>query len=284
MTRARILPHPLGWLVAVATLVNFAAGGLTFIIPDILNGPAVMNGSARGTGLVMAVVATPVLLAATWYAVHGQWRGLVVMLGALAYLLYNDVLLLFATPFNRLFLVYVAAFSLAIFATLAVLVTVDPRAVSERLPRVPARGIAIYAWVVVVLNALAWLGPVVPGLVAAYPPAFLQGTGMTTNPIYVQDLSFWLPGAAILGWMLWRRLPFGILLGGAWLVYGLIEAVGVATDQWFGSTADPTSTVATMGGVVLFVVIGLIGIVPLVFYFRGADPREAPLAAAAQRA
>jgi hypothetical protein len=284
MTRARILPHPLGWLVAVATLVNFAAGGLTFIIPDILNGPAVMNGSARGTGLVMAVVATPVLLAATWYAVHGQWRGLVVMLGALAYLLYNDVLLLFATPFNRLFLVYVAAFSLAIFATLAVLVTVDPRAVSERLPRVPARGIAIYAWVVVVLNALAWLGPVVPGLVATYPPAFLQGTGMTTNPIYVQDLSFWLPGAAILGWMLWRRLPFGILLGGAWLVYGLVEAVGVATDQWFGSTADPTSAVATTGGVVLFVVIGLIAIVPLVLYFRGGDPQEAPLAAAAQRA
>jgi hypothetical protein len=117
----------------------------------------------------MAVVATPVP-AATWYAMYRQWRGLVVMLALSPT---SSTTTFFATLFNRLFLVYVAAFSL-IFATLAVLVT-STHVRSSNAPRVPAV-IAIYAWVVVV-PPLAWLGPVVPGLVAAYPPAFLQGTG-----------------------------------------------------------------------------------------------------------
>jgi hypothetical protein len=67
------------------------------------------------------------------------------------------------------------------------------------------------------------------------------------------------------------------VLGGGWLVYGLIEAIGVATDQWLGTIADPGTTQASMEGVALFVAVGLIALVPLFFFFRPEPgPRLAP--------
>jgi hypothetical protein len=278
------LPRRWAWLVVVAAVVNGVNGALTALLPDLLNGPPVMNGSARGTGLIMAIVGTPALLAATWLAARGSWRALLAVLGLLAYLVYNDVLLLFATPFNRLFLLSCAGFTASLFTLIAVLRATDARAVAEEAGDVPARGIAGYIWAIVVLNSLAWLARVVPGVIGGYPPEFLVGTGLTTNPIFAQDLSFWLPGAAIVGWLLWTRRPWGIVLGGAYLVYGLVEAIGVATDQWLGSSADPTSTVATMGGAYLFAVVAVVGIVPLALFFRGRERPAIRLVSGAHRA
>ena len=268
MMRSISLPRHLGGLIAAVVIANGAAAGGTFFIPDVLLGPAVMNGSARGTALIMLAVGIPVLTIATWLASRGSWRALVVALGTLGYFAYNDFLLLFATPFNSLFLFYVAAMSLTVFTLGAALLTIDPRTVADRCPHVPAHGIAVYAWVIVGLNALLWLGKVIPPMLGPDPTEFVAGSGIATNPVIVQDLVFWLPGAALMGALLWERRPLGILLGGAWLVYGLLESIGVATDQWFGTMADPSSSIASMAAVVLFVALGLIGLVPLFFFFR----------------
>ncbi len=127
-----------------------------------------------------------------------------------------------------------------------------------------------------------------PATFAERPTSFLDGTGLATNPVFVQDLVFWLPGAAAMAVMLWQRRPLGILLGGAWLVYGLLESIGVATDQWFGSIADPASRQASMEAVALFGILAVVGLVPLWFFFRpdrlattervgeGADERVGP--------
>jgi hypothetical protein len=39
-------------------------------------------------------------------------------------------------------------------------------------------------------------------------------------------------------------------------------------DQWMGHAADPASAVASAAAVPMFAVIFVIGLVPLVFYFR----------------
>jgi uncharacterized membrane protein len=263
-----ILPRALAWLLAASAVANAVGAGLTLLLPDVLTGTAVTNGNARGTSLVMLAAGVPALAVGGWLASRGSWRGLVVALGALAYLAYNDFLLLFATPFNRLFLVYVVAASTTLFAIVAAVRTVDPAVVADRVPRLPARGIAVYAFTIAVFNALIWLRTIVPATFADRPGSFLDGSGVATNPVFVQDLVFWLPGTAVMAVMLWRRLPLGVLLAGAWLVYGLLESVGVATDQWFGSIADPSSTLASMDAVWLFVVLAVIGLVPLWFFFR----------------
>ena len=258
--RTRILCLALGVLVLVAAVP-------TFFVDEILNGTPVMNGSARGTALTMFALALPVLLFGMVRSTRGSARGRAALIGALAYLTYNAMLLVYATPFNELFLAYIALFGLAIWSLVSSLL--DPLPLQAGDSKLPARGIAAFILTVVALNAIGWLGFVIPDL-GEDPPGFLSGTGLTTNPIYVQDLAIWLPAQAVVAVMLWRRLPAGIFLAGAALVFWMLEAIGVAIDQWFGHRAAPASDVATLGGAVMFALLAAVTLVPLVVWFRAA--------------
>lgn len=274
MITARSHSPVASWLALLAAVATVAATIPTVFVPDLLLGTAVMNGSARGTALIMLVLGAPVLLASLALEPRAPRAALVLRIGVLAYLAYNGVMLLFATPFNRLFLVYVAAMSFTVFALGTTLLRADRSLVAHLLARNPARIVGGYVLTIVVLNTLLWLRTIVPATFATDPTSFLDGMGIATNPVFVQDLVFWLPSAALIGWLTWSRRPWGALLAGGYLVYGVLESIGVATDQWLGSAADPGSTVATMDGVVIFGVLAAVGIVALAFYVRSM--REAP--------
>ena len=264
-----VSPRTRGLCAAVAVLVLVAAVP-TFFVEGVLNGTPVMNGSARGTALTMFALALPVLAVGLVTSTRGSVWGRAALIGGLGYLTYNATLLVYATPFNELFLAYVALLGLSLWSLVSALL--DPRPLLAPDSRLPARGIAAFILTVVALNALAWLRFVVPDL-GQDPPGFLDGTGLTTNPIYVQDLAVWLPALAIVAVLLWQRRPSGVLLGGAGLVFWEIEAIGVAVDQWFGHRADPGSDVATLAGVVLFVVLAAATLVPLVLWLRAVPAR-----------
>nr|WP_300052551.1 hypothetical protein [uncultured Nocardioides sp.] len=252
-------------LCTTLAVVVVVAAVPTFFVDGILNGTPVMNGSARGTALTMFALALPVLAVGLATSIRGSVWGRAALIGALAYLTYNATLLLYATPFNELFLAYVALLGLSLWSLVSALI--DPQPLLVPGSRLPARGIAAFILTVVALNALAWLRFVVPDL-GEDPPGFLDGTGLTTNPIYVQDLAVWLPALAIVAVLLWQRRPSGVFLTGAALVFWEVEAIGVAVDQWFGHRADPASDVATLAGVVLFVVLAAVTLVPLVLWLR----------------
>ena len=76
-------------------------------------------------------------------------------------------------------------------------------------------------------------------MLSTTPPQFVNGTGLPTNPVFVPDLA-------------------------------------VAADQWFGSTADPTSSIASAAAVPMFLVLAVVGLVPLFFYMENLD-REAAI-------
>jgi hypothetical protein len=185
------------------------------------------------------------------------------------------VLFLFGTPFNSLFLLYVAMLSLGFWTTVVLMRQIDLSGFSARFDaRLPARGIAIYALVLAVANAAVWLRAIVPAAVSDSPSAFLVGSGVTTNPVYIQDLAFWLPLLALSAWWLWKRRPFGELLVGAMLVLLVLESIGVATDQWFGVMADPGTPFASMAAVPVFSALAVVGAVPLFFYLRHLDAAD----------
>lgn len=252
-------------------------GAVTCFVPGLLRGTAVMNGSARGTALVVLLVGVPALVWSMVAAARGSVRARVVWLGVLGYLGYNAVLFLFATPFNRAFPLYVALAALVIWSAAALLRDTDPGDLRARVDAgMPARAIAGYLWTVTGLNVLAWLARIVPAIVGT--PTFLDGTGLPTNPVYVQDLVFWLPFYAVVATSLWYARDWGYLLAGAVLVLWTIEGLGVAVDQWWGHRADPASAVASIVAVPLFLVLALVDLVPLGAYLRHLDAR--PLAPA----
>ena len=261
-------------------IVALGAGLWTFWDNGLLTGPAVSNGSARGTGLVVAVAAV-LLLASVWSGGRYPVQARIARLGAIEYLAYNSVLLLFATPFNRAFLLYVAVLGLSIWTAIVGLRRVDHDAIHTSFsPRTPVRSVATYIWVIAAGNTLVWLRAIVPALGAARPSALLDGTGMTTNPIYAQDLAFWLPLAVVAAYALWRRRAWAYLVAGALLVFWVIEAVGVATDQWFGHRADPASTVASAAAVPGFAALAIIGMVVLFVYARRIAPSRSAVGSA----
>jgi hypothetical protein len=143
-------------------------------------------------------------------------------------------------------------------------------------PRMPRRMLA--GWMVascVAFYAL-WLRNVVPAMFDSQAPAFLDGTGMVTATNYVLDMAFFLPFTIAAAVALWRRTPWGVVLGGAMLVVLVLESVAIAVDQWVGSAADPASAVASAALAPIFAVVALIGAVMVGLWYRGTRRATEP--------
>lgn len=67
----------------------------------------------------------------------------------------------------------------------------------------------------------------VVGLPVLLVAAVLDGTGLVTNPVYVQDLAIWLPLLATAAVACWRRDRWGLLITAAMLAH----SSGVST-RW----------------------------------------------------
>jgi hypothetical protein len=268
--RPALVPSPVAHGLSGALAVAALAAALpTVLLDGVLHGPPAMNGSARGTALVMLVLGVPMLLVAQAATRRGWTSALPVWLGAICYLLYNGFMLLFATPFNSLFLLYVATFSLALWSLVAVLRVVDIPALGARIaPGIPRRSIAVFVWVLVALNTMVWLRGIIPGMGQGAEPAFLVGTGLTTFPTYVQDLAVWLPLLAVAGCWLWRGLAWGHLVVASVLAMWVVEGVTVAVDQYLGSVADPSATFVSTAATPVFALLAVVCLVPTVVMVR----------------
>ena len=263
-----LLPRHVYALSMILAMIGGVTAALTFFLPGVLTGPPVTNGNARGTALVMLALAMPVLLFSIWWERRGSWRARFLWLGSLFYLGYNAFLLLFLTPFNSLFLPYVATQSLALFSIFALVHAERGFPHATQMDRIPVRGLAVFVWTIVGLNTFAWLQVVVPAVFSDDPTSFLDGLGVATNAIYVQDLVVWLPLMALASWWMWNRRPLGVLLTGSWLAFGFLEGIGIAVDQWFGHRADPASPHASFEVIPIMVGLAIVNLIGLYFYLR----------------
>jgi hypothetical protein len=261
---------PAYWLSAALGVAVAAGSLLTFTGPALLRGTAVMNGSARGTALVVLLAGVPALACSMLLAARGSAAAVVTWLGSTGFLLYNALMFVFATPANRLFPLYLAMLALSAWSAGALLRQADVAALGALFsPRTPVRGIAVYVWATVILNAAAWLARIVPAVLRGGAPGYLRGTGLTTSVVYVQDLALWLPLLAVAAAWLWQRRPWGYLLAGAGLVMWVLESVSIAADQWYGHAAAPASPVASGALVPAFAALAVIGLIPAGLLLRG---------------
>jgi len=254
------------WLSGTLTVLALIASAVGVFYPAVFRDTAVTAGNARGTDLVILVVALPALVIAMVLTARGSLRAQIVWLGALGYILYNALFFAFAIAFNPLFLIYIAVLSLALWSLVALLKALDVASLRAHFTEhLPIRTIALYLMITTALFALTWLRDIVPALVNGTTPISLDGTKMLTNPIQVVDFAAAFPLTILAAVWLWQRKAWGYALAGLFLVYGVIEAISVATDQFFGHLSDPTQS-AMMTPV--FAVIAVIAAVPLVLYFR----------------
>jgi hypothetical protein len=132
------------------------------------------------------------------------------------------------TAYNVLFLVYVALFTMSLYAFILSMLAFNlvdlPRHFSEKLPR---------GWIACVLFAvggflsLAWVGRMGPELLNPQTPAALENT--TTRVIQALDLALVAPLAILSGILLLRRNAWGYLLASVAVLKGLTMALAVST-------------------------------------------------------
>jgi hypothetical protein len=270
------------WLSGGLAVAAALSALLTYLVSDVLRGPAVMNGSARGTALVVLLAGVPVLACSLVLARRGSAIAVVTWLASVGFLLYNALMFVFATPVNRLFLLYLAMLSLAVWSAGTLLWHTDVPALGRLIPaRAPVRLAAGYLWAVVIVNGGGWLARILPTLAHPGEPAYLRGTGMTTNIVFVQDLALWVPLMAVAATWLWRREPRGYLLGGASIVMGAIESISIAADQWYGHAADPASTVVSAVLTPIFAALAVLSLGVAWLLLRGLTAARAGTAAPA---
>jgi len=230
------------------------------------------SGATRGTDLVTALLAVPLLLVALALYARGSTRGAFLLTGAITYFLYVYATNSMSVAYNQFFLVYVAIFSLSFFAWFLAFTGIQPLA-QQFTRQLPMRSIAAFLLVCAVLTGYVWLEPIVTTLANGTHPALLgHSTTMVTEAL---DLALIVPGCLVAAVLLWRHDRRGLIVAMPLLVLLLLIGPSVAAMTYFqvadGIVFTVPQIVGPIGG---FLVVGLIDIWVLAIVLRAAPGSE----------
>ena len=240
--------HPaLKWLVPlifILTLIAVLAGlwpaqGTPYPITNFRGEQVMIN--ARGlyywdtlssaaqtqaNDLVTLVLGLPLLAISFWLASKGSLRGRMILAGTLGFILYTYMSMCFGAAYNSLFLVYVALFSLSLYAFILSMMSFDLKTLtahfSEKLPRRWISGLLFFA---AAFLAFAWLGRIA----ATFSPGTIPALENTTSMfIQAMDLGLIVPLCLLSGILLLRRRPWGYLLASVGMLKFLTMGTAVS--------------------------------------------------------
>lgn len=180
----------------------------------------------QANDLVMLVLGLPLLAISFWLAQRGSLRGQLLLAGTLGFILYTYITMCFGTAYNRLFLVYVALFSLSLFAFVLTMMSFDlpslPARFSDKLPRGWIAGLLFFT---AAFLTLAWLGRIA----ATFAPGAVPPLENTTS-MFIQalDLGIIVPVCVLAGILLLRGQPWGYLLAAVGVMKFITMGVAVS--------------------------------------------------------
>lgn len=154
----------------------------------------------RGQDL-LTLLTVPVLLWSGVRARAGSLRAHLVWVALLFYVAYT-YLMYVVTPFNDMFLLYVAAIGLASYGVLNGVFRIDVRVASGAFAEFPRRGLGVFLLAVGALFVTLWLAQILPAIPGGVPEALIVYD--IPNTVHVLDLAFVLPLMIATGVLLFR--------------------------------------------------------------------------------
>ncbi len=180
----------------------------------------------QANDLVTLILGLPLLAISFWLALRGSLRGRLLLAGTLGFILYTYITMMVGAHYNALFLVYVALFSLSLFALVLVLISIDlatlPAHFSEKLPRRWVAGLLFFA---AAFLSFAWLGRIASTFSPGAVPALENTTSLF---IQAMDLGLIVPVCILSGILLLRRHAWGYLLASVGLTKFLTLGIAVS--------------------------------------------------------
>ncbi|MBV6449464.1 MAG: hypothetical protein MHPDNHAH_00174 [Anaerolineales bacterium] len=248
-------PYPLTNFRGEEVIIN--ARGLYYW--DTLSSVAQM----QANDLVMLVLGLPLLAIAFWLTLRGSLRGQLLLTGTLGFILYTYITMCFGAAYNPFFLIYVALFSLSLFAFILSMMSIDlqtlPAQFSEKLPRGWIAGLLFFA---AAFLSLAWLGRIAATFTSGAIPALENVTSMF---IQAMDLGIIVPLCVLSGSLLLHRQPWGYMLASVSLMKFL--TMGIAVSLMGFNMARVGATVSAVE-LTVFPIITLANLVMAALLFR----------------
>jgi hypothetical protein len=265
---------------ATAFAAFAAAAGL--LVPGLYRDAPFWVQQARGTDLATLFVAVPVLVGGLWTTRRGSAAGQLTVFAGLLYLVYNYGIFAFSVAMNPLTAVHIAIVGLALWSlvlvTRSTALTDAGAAVAAGLNR-RAAGVLLIA--VSALFGLLWIGQIATATTTGVLAPDLVRAGLSTNPVYVLDLAFFLPLCALAGIGLLRRSPVAAFAH-PMLIWVALMGAGVLGGFVFSAAAGEEIPVVVAGVIAgLSLVAAALAAVPLVrrasVPLRTTAPRTAHL-------
>ena len=240
--------------------VTINARGLYFW--DTLSSAA----QTQANDLVALVLGLPLLGVSFWLTLRGSLRGRLLLSGTLGFILYTYITMCFGAAYNRLFLVYVALFSLSLYAFILSMMSFDlktlPAQFSEKLPRGWIAGLLFFA---AVFLSFAWLGRIAATFAPGSVPALENTTSMF---IQAMDLGLIVPLCVLAGILLLRRSPWGYLLASVGMMKFLTMGTAVSL---MGVNMARVGVPINMAEMAIFPTITLVNIVMVAILLKNID-------------
>lgn len=189
---------------------------------------ASMAAQAKAQDALTLFIAAPLLLAGIYFTWKKSFRGRMLLTGLLGYFLYTYASLSFAANYNSFFLVYVALFSLSLFAFVLAMMELNVDDLNDRLSdKFPRVGLSVIFILTGLFFLLAWAGGrVITPLMAGTMPDVLEHN--TTLVIQVLDLGVMMPAAFLSAYLLLKRQRWGVPLATIFIIKGAALATAVS--------------------------------------------------------
>ncbi len=226
----------------------------------------------QGNDLITLVVGLPLLAISVWLAFRGSLRGRLLLIGTLGFFLYTYMSMSMLTAYNALFLVYVALFTLNLYAFILSLMAIDVASLPQHFsPHLPHGWIAGVLFAIGGFLALAWLGRIGSPLLQGQTPA-LENT--TTLVIQAMDLTLIAPLAILAGILLLRRTASGYLLASIAVLKGLTMALGVSA---MGINMALQGVPDSLGILIPFLILTLLNLITAILLLKNVETQPVVL-------
>lgn len=223
----------------------------------------------QANDLVTLLLGLPLLAVSFWLTWRGSFRGRLLLTGTLGFILYTYITMCFGAAYNPLFLVYVALFSLSLYAFILSMISFDLKALpghfSAKLPRGWIAGLLFFA---ATFLAFAWLGRIAATFSPGAVPALENATSMF---IQAMDLGLIVPLCVLAGVLLLRRSPWGYLLASVGMLKFLTMGTAVSV---MGLNMARVGVPINMAEMAIFPTITLINVVMVVILMKNIDKTE----------
>ena len=116
----------------------------------------------QGNDIIALVVGLPLLIISTWMAFHGSLRGRLLLTGTMGFFSYTYMSMSMLTAYNALFLVYVALFTISLYAFILCMLSFNLDELPHHFSKnCRAAGLQACCLAVGQFVFLAWIGRVV---------------------------------------------------------------------------------------------------------------------------